>query len=648
MKDDVRKSTKRTIKVNAIFGAIALAATVVFCVGIISSVEQALIPINIDPLKLFGHAAERFNRIELGEKPGGILDMRPLEMDATVPCMLSYELGVRKMGQLTASAVFADGRTRLLARLDASDFWPNAGLIVDGKPITLTVYIGRHGQVSVNIDSESRVILEDVLPAPFGLKIEFLGGDIAVFDASLIDADISLDFMDERGRILHRLRPKGEKSPYEIACFSFISFMLIMIFIFRAIDLSFKRFDAVSYIVLFGGMALAATTRQYAPAPFAIALMTAVLIKIAFVMSEKSQVKLYVLFSLLPVALSALIVLGGYAPASTIPAAFVAALMLLLQKTIRGRKQIKASQALSIIIFLAIVLCMEGAVRLHFPNGKILRGISEDTFWPMFPEETPTFQKVGRDFMCQGKLLDDKPRRDRPAVVLLGGSVMFGSEIDPEMNPSELIQESIGERAEIYNAGLAGLTSFEILENFNRHLAQKKPEIVLVYMLHNDIFQAGPLTRRQIHERRRPSREFRGMLARSILYRYLAEKTARWKDKAGAGRCSDTAIEESFKINLDELAEAIVKADGKPIFVPEEVRLLKDSQELVDELRQCVLDMGKRPGITAAPVHLSDQAPSGAVNFTDSVHLTQEGYRRLADGLIKLIDKALDDLSPAN
>jgi lysophospholipase L1-like esterase len=648
LKDDVRKSTKRAIKVNAIFGAIALAATFLFCVGVMSSVEQVLIPINIAPLKLFGHAAARFNRIELGEKPGGILDLRPLEMDAAVPCMLSYELGVRKMGQLTMSAVFADGRTRLLARLDASDFWPNAGLIVDGKPITLTVYIGRHGQVSVNIDSESRVILEDVLPAPFGLKIEFLGGDIAVFDASLVDADISVDFMDERGRILHRLRHEGEKSPYEFARFFFLNLMLIIIFIFRAIDLRFKRFDAASYIVLFGGVALAATTRQYAPAPFAIALMTAVFIKIAFVMSEKSHIKLYVLFPLLPVALSAFVVLGGYAPVSTIPATFAAALMLLLQKTIRGRKQIKASQARSIIILLAIVLCMEGAVRLHFPSGRILRGISEDIFWSMFTKETPAFQKIGRDIICQGKLLDDKPRRDRPAVVLLGGSVIFGSEVDPKMNLTNLIQESIGERAEIYNAGLAGLTSFEILENFNRHLAQKKPEIVLVYLLHNDIFQAGPLTRRQIHERRRPSREIRGWLAHSFLYRYLAEKTARWKDKAGAGRCSDAAIIDSFKKNLDELAEAIAKADGKPIFVPEEVRLLENSQELVDELRQCVLDMGKRQGISAGAVFIPEYEPRGEINFTDNCHLTRTGYHRLADGLTKMIDEALDDLSPTN
>ncbi|MCB9476153.1 MAG: SGNH/GDSL hydrolase family protein [Deltaproteobacteria bacterium] len=609
-----------------------------------------LVPIDVRDATGSVYAEARWNRLELGPRDGHWIDAAPESHpdELSDGFIARYDVIVRRMGTLAIDAIAPDNRRFVLARLDRSHFWPYVAQILDGRPLELAIKATADGAVSVFVDGESRSIENTPFPPPFSIKMQFEEGThLAILNRTIAptDPNNSLLTLGDNPPV-DQWRADGQGMRKWIALAMFVALALVW---WTGGEHAPWRSDFRGPQDLVAASLLLVTPvglevfNAVSPSWLLLALVGIAFWHGAFALWRQGRIKLGIAVALLPIFVNLFWVSASGVPAIGV---FLSAAVLTLmgaQEAFIARREKAWAAPMAGLALVLVLLPMEWAARAAYPDGRILRGASASLFDEL-SEGRPNVDDAARLAPSYpGSPLLPPEERDRPAVVLLGGSVVYGSDVDPKMNVADLLRDRLGEAASVHNAAGVGLVSTQLADRFVRYIAPLRPEVVVVYARHNDIFQSGPFTLRQMREGPPTTvAKARGLLRQSVLYRLAAETVARYKERRHLGRPPDDAIVGEFRASVGEIVDAATAYGGQVILVPEAVVLPEDLTPVVRRLGEVLREFGSRDHVRVIDFDLPQKDKSGAELYTDDVHLTVQGYQHLTDALEAPIRRALD------
>lgn len=259
--------------------------------------------------------------------------------------------------------------------------------------------------------------------------------------------------------------------------------------------------------------------------------------------------------------------------------------------------------------------------------------IQPDDIFGWVPKANQEFQAlaaaVPTSYPDQGYPVAVRPTAGQRRLVAMGGSTTggaFQNDDLAEFYPARLA-ERLGPGIEVLNQGVGGWTTWHIRRYLERGLEALDPDVLILYVGHNDLLTPVPAPYSVLYERWRVGGSSGpGMLLHGLrLYqglRYLVTSLRPAGDRVAVPM--DEARE-----NLSAIADAAQGAGARLLLAseglaPDPGPLLAYNQ-MMDELART------RPDVYYVDVASALHEADGPRLFIDDCHLTDAGHRRVAD-----------------
>ncbi|MCD4785616.1 MAG: hypothetical protein K8T10_17475 [Candidatus Eremiobacteraeota bacterium] len=238
----------------------------------------------------------------------------------------------------------------------------------------------------------------------------------------------------------------------------------------------------------------------------------------------------------------------------------------------------------------------------------------------------------------------DVKRNERSfRIVCIGDESTFGSGVLQSETFPKILQNNIRKRyhffiTEVINAGVQGYSSYQGVRMLKEYCIKYKPDIVVVYFMHND-FAMGTK-----EDKARISDNSLAVKIKKILYKshifmtirnYILDKlykhTARGTEPKGVHRVST----EDFKKNLDEMSRIATENGAKLIFVnPQDEEDIKDKKTYL-KYRNIIRSVANKNGYI---INLMTSFEKNNIFFLPSSNLPgMIGHKAIADMLFAKI-----------
>ena len=222
-----------------------------------------------------------------------------------------------------------------------------------------------------------------------------------------------------------------------------------------------------------------------------------------------------------------------------------------------------------------------------------------------------------------------QPADGRPRIVVMGGSTTGGAwqndDLD-EFYPARLA-ELLGPDQQVLNQGVGGWTTWHIQRYLQARLPDLAPDVLVLYVGHNDLLTPVPLPYHLLHQRWSRggvAAGSSGFLNRFRLYQGLRYLLASLQP---ASRRVAVPLEQARE-NLAAIVAAVVGTGGHVILMSEGLApdpgLLEGYNRMMRELAST------RPAVSYLDIAGLLHEQPGAGLFLDDCHLTPSGHETLA------------------
>jgi len=215
-------------------------------------------------------------------------------------------------------------------------------------------------------------------------------------------------------------------------------------------------------------------------------------------------------------------------------------------------------------------------------------------------------------------------------IVAMGGSSTGGAWQNDNLGqfwPAEL-ERSVGSGAQVVNLGVGGWTTFHIRRFLETRLEVADPDVVVLYIGHNDILTASPRPYNELFEAWRAGGStdlaLSGALARVPLY-----QLARFSLQAAAGRHTGAAVPLSdARQNLLTIVELLESRGARLLLTREGIAPDPSALDPYGQMLAEVADA--HPSVAYVDIAGQLSGPGAAGVFIDDCHLTQPGHAKVA------------------
>ena len=234
-----------------------------------------------------------------------------------------------------------------------------------------------------------------------------------------------------------------------------------------------------------------------------------------------------------------------------------------------------------------------------------------------------------------------QPDSNKTRWICLGSSATggaFQNDNLAEFYPAR-IQELLEREVQVLNQGVGGWTSFHIAQYFEREAASLKPDVISIYIGHNDILTRSSKPYKDLYENWKTQGAPKTPLPSFRLFQGF-----RFLMSSLLNNASSTAVPvEDARENLLNIHRIASTYNAKILLIPEAITpdsaSLRDYDTMLRELSDTHPDMA----YLDAPSLLLQ---GGGNHFLDDVHLSQTGHRLLAQAMTQKI-RELQWISPS-
>lgn len=295
---------------------------------------------------------------------------------------------------------------------------------------------------------------------------------------------------------------------------------------------------------------------------------------------------------------------------------------------------------LASLLFLGLGLCGVELTLRNTPLGQAWSGgsrLQPDDIYGWVPTANAGFQAMQEgtpsQYPSSGNPVAVAPEDGRPRLVAMGGSTTGGAFQNDDLSqfyPARL-DELLGGRVQVLNQGVGGWTTWHIRRYLERNLAALHPDVLTLYVGHNDVLTPVPAPYSQLYAAwSRPSalrdalsvlerlRLFQGFRYLVVSFRSPGHRVAVPLEEAREN------LEAIVKMATDAGAGVLLASEG---LAPDPGPLLPYDQ-MMEEL---AADHGGVVYVDAASaLHAADDGTL----FLDDCHLSDRGHRLVA-GLLR-------------
>jgi lysophospholipase L1-like esterase len=324
---------------------------------------------------------------------------------------------------------------------------------------------------------------------------------------------------------------------------------------------------------------------------------------------------------------------GQDGAAAALVAASGAALGLVCWANVNPAR-VRAYNLLSLLLFAASLVGLEAGLRhtgLAHTWAPLAAGMVEDEDLGWVPDAWTQFEAIERgehtDYPEEGYPVAYEARGDALRIVCFGGSSTGGARQNDDLDefyPARL-EEDLAPGVEVVNQGVGSWTTLHIAEYARRSLADLDPDIVTVYVGHNDQFTDLPIPQKDLYARWQSgatSRQVSSVARRSLLYNGLSFAVGNLRTHQSVAVPVSHANE-----NLEALATLTGERGAKLLLMSEGLHpdpgALAPYWEMMEEVAAAHDHVGWLD--TAWLLH-----KQGNTMFLDNSHLTDSGHRFLA------------------
>jgi lysophospholipase L1-like esterase len=217
-------------------------------------------------------------------------------------------------------------------------------------------------------------------------------------------------------------------------------------------------------------------------------------------------------------------------------------------------------------------------------------------------------------------------------IVAMGGSSTGGAWQNDDLDefwPAEL-ERRLGARVQVVNLGVGGWTSFHVRRFLQTRLDAADPDIVVLYIAHNDAMTPSPLPYAQLFEAWRQRTDWRigisERLGQQPLYQVL-----RFSLVAGVLDQQGVAVPpEDFAENVDLILGLLRQRDARLVLAMEGVT---PAHPELAHWKGIMQDRAQAEDVLFVDTAEQLRAATGAPVFLDACHLTQRGHGVVAGAL---------------
>lgn len=217
-------------------------------------------------------------------------------------------------------------------------------------------------------------------------------------------------------------------------------------------------------------------------------------------------------------------------------------------------------------------------------------------------------------------------------IVAMGGSSTGGAWQNDDLDefwPAEL-ERRLGAGAQVVNLGVGGWTSFHVRRFLQTRLDAADPDIVVLYIAHNDAMTPSPLPYAQLFEAWRQRTDWRIGLSERLgqqpLYQVL-----RFSLVAGILDQQGVAVPpEDFAENVDLILGLLRQRDARLVLAMEGVT---PAHPELAHWKGIMQDRAQAEDVLFVDTAEQLRAATGAPVFLDACHLTQRGHGVVAGAL---------------
>jgi lysophospholipase L1-like esterase len=243
-----------------------------------------------------------------------------------------------------------------------------------------------------------------------------------------------------------------------------------------------------------------------------------------------------------------------------------------------------------------------------------------------------------RDYPDRGYPTAYAARGDRQRLVAMGGSTTGGAFQSDDLDDfyPALLEGRLDGSFEVVNQGVGGWTTFHIRRYLDDHIEALDPDVLTLYVGHNDLLTPVPVPLADLYAARASSPRFRAMSEqlRSVLlyqgFRYLLTSLR------PAGRRVAVPIDDAEE-NVRAIVSTMRARGGRVVLMSE--GLSPDPTPLGAYNAMLARVASESEGVTYVDMAGALYAAHGKRFFVDDCHLSQPGHRfvagRIADHLSK-------------
>ncbi len=239
-----------------------------------------------------------------------------------------------------------------------------------------------------------------------------------------------------------------------------------------------------------------------------------------------------------------------------------------------------------------------------------------------------------------------KKPRGTYRIVAMGGSSVMGVESPYERTWPALLQQKMGSKFEVINAGIAGHHS-SFFVPLALELLTYEPDLIILYAAYNDTFYENQIIRYSTRNSRNWLLRLHGHLyGRSGFYTRLVERVSIWKTGSPVPWFEYVdRYKERHRENIEELIELLKARGVRLVFVLQPLRKGGYHDARHRNLLKQLESLGKQRGVEVLdPRPLFNNPKLDRPSFHDVVHLTEEGNELLAQFLAEQLPQRFPGL----
>lgn len=311
-------------------------------------------------------------------------------------------------------------------------------------------------------------------------------------------------------------------------------------------------------------------------------------------------------------------------------------------------QQARRYNLLSLVAFGLVIAAAEGTVR-YTPVGVAWSGAGsrtrQDDLYGWVDVANEEFQ-----------LLEDGQHTDYPdkgfpvafaapggatRIVAMGGSTTGGAYQNDDLSefyPARL-GEKLPERFEVLNQGVGGWTTWHIRQYLSDHIDGLRPDVLTLYVGHNDALTQTPLPYRELYAAWKRSgglNQTGRLLGQLRLYqglRFLLLSTAPASQRVAVPL-------DDAEDNLSDIIGRVTARGGKVVLASE--GLSPDPGPLADYNAMMARLAAGRDDVAYVDTATDLYTQQGRPMFLDDCHLTDAGHRLVADRLYDTLSELID------